>query len=126
MTEMDILKNPCLQFVVEDDFSYFCRYDDLSGIYSGISKEVPALADSCYINRAEVFLPPRKWDDTMPRILPDSYEIDVALQLTVEDDFSYFCKFDDLANPIVQPDFELPSITNSCYISREEVFGQLL
>ena len=49
MTEMDILKNPCLQFVVEDDFSYFCRYDDLSGIYSGISKEVPALADSCYM-----------------------------------------------------------------------------
>ena len=62
----------------------------------------------------------------MPRILPDSYEIDLALQLTVEDDFSYFCKFDDLADPIVQPDSELPSITNSCYISREEVFRQLL
>lgn len=30
------------------------------------------------------------------RILPDSYEIDVALQLTVEDDFSYFAKFEDL------------------------------
>ena len=30
------------------------------------------------------------------RILPDSYEIDVALQLTIEDDFSYFAKFEDL------------------------------
>ncbi len=59
----------------------------------------------------------------MPRILPDSYEIDVALQLTVEDDFSYFCKFDDLADPIVQPGSEFPSIANSCYISRKEVFG---
>lgn len=30
------------------------------------------------------------------RILPDSYEIDVALQLTIEDDFSYFANFEDL------------------------------
>ncbi len=60
MTEIDLKKNLCLQFTVEDDFSYFCRYDDLSGNYTGISKELPALADSCYINRAEVFLSPRK------------------------------------------------------------------
>ena len=117
MTEIDTLKNPCLQFIAEDD---------LSGYYPGISKEMPALADSCYINRADVFLPPRKWDDTMPRILPDSYEIDVALQLTVEDDFSYFCKFDDLAGPIVQTWPEFSSIANSCYISRKEAFGELL
>ena len=60
MTEIDTLNDPCLQFIVEDDFSYFCRHDDLSGSYSRINKEFPALADSCYINRAKVFLPPRK------------------------------------------------------------------
>lgn len=59
----------------------------------------------------------------MIRILPDSYEIDVALQLTVEDDFSLFLKFDDLLNPIVEPGMEFTSIANSCYISRKEVFG---
>ena len=60
---------------------------------------------------------------TMTRILPDSYEIDVALQLTVEDDFSYFCTWADIAHLLVQPKSEFPSIANSCYISREEVFG---
>lgn len=62
----------------------------------------------------------------MMRILPDSYEIDVALQLTVEDDFSYFCKFDDLAGVIVSPDTELPSIADSCYIDRKAVFSDSL
>ena len=57
------------------------------------------------------------------RILPDSYEIDVALQLTVEDDFSLFIKFDDLAAPIVKPDMECPSTADSCYISRVEAFS---
>lgn len=57
------------------------------------------------------------------RILPDSYEIDVLWQLTVEDDFCLFIRFDDLANPIVKPDMERPSIANSCYILREEAFG---
>ena len=57
------------------------------------------------------------------RILHDSYEIDVALQLTVEDDFSYFCKFDDLAGPIVEPDVELPSIKDSCYIDIKDAFS---
>ena len=56
------------------------------------------------------------------RILPDSYEIDLALQLTIEDDFSLFIKFDDLADPIVKPDVELPSIADSCYIPLEEAF----
>ena len=59
----------------------------------------------------------------MRRILPDSYEIDVALQPTIEDDFSYFCKFDDPADPIVKPDVELPSIADSCYIPRDEAFS---
>ena len=57
------------------------------------------------------------------RILPDSYEIDVALQLTVEDDFSYFCKFDDLAGVIVSPNTELPAIADSCYIDCETAFS---
>lgn len=59
----------------------------------------------------------------MSRILPDSYEIDVALQLTVEDDFRLFIKFDDPADPIVKPDVERPSIADSCYISRAEAFS---
>ena len=59
----------------------------------------------------------------MSRILPDSYEIDVALQLTVEDDFALFIRFDDPACPIVKPDVELPSIAESCYISRKEAFS---
>lgn len=58
----------------------------------------------------------------MMRVLPDSYEIDVALQLTVEDDFSYFCKFDDLAGIIVSPNTEFPAIADSCYIDRADVF----
>lgn len=59
----------------------------------------------------------------MIRILPDSYEIDAALQLTVEDDFSYFCKFDDLAGVVVNPDTEMSAIINSCYITIADVFG---
>lgn len=61
----------------------------------------------------------------MSRIAPDSYEIDVAWQLTVEDDFRFFIKFDDPVDPIVKPDVERPSIADSCYISREQVFGNL-
>ena len=59
----------------------------------------------------------------MSRIAPDSYEIDRALQLTVEDDFRFFLKFDDPVDPIVKPDVERPSIANSCYIPREQAFG---
>lgn len=59
----------------------------------------------------------------MMRIVPNSYEIDVALQLTVEDDFSYFCKFEDLAGVIVNPNTELPAIADSCYIDRAKVFS---
>lgn len=59
----------------------------------------------------------------MTRILPDSYELDITLQLTVEDDFSYFCKLDDLAGIIVRPNTEyFPAIADSCYIDLKEVF----
>ena len=61
--------------------------------------------------------------EIMIRVLPDSYEIDLALQLTVEDDFSLFIMFDDQADPIVKPDKELPSIADSCYIPRDEAFS---
>lgn len=46
-------------FAVEDDFSYFCMYDDLMGVASSHSIELPAIADSCYVDRADVFLPPK-------------------------------------------------------------------
>lgn len=61
--------------------------------------------------------------EILKRVLYDSYEIDVALQLTVEDDFLYFCTLDNLAQLIVKPDTEFPAIDDSCYISREEVFS---
>ena len=61
--------------------------------------------------------------EIMTRILPDAYEIDVAWQLTVEDDFMFSARFDDPADPIVKPDMERPSIADSCYISREAVFS---
>lgn len=46
-----------LQLTIEDDFSYFCKYDDLTGVVASFSTELPAIADSCYISRADVFLP---------------------------------------------------------------------
>lgn len=61
----------------------------------------------------------------MSRIAPDSYEIDLALQLTVEDDFSLFIRFDDPVDPIVKADMDRPSIVDSCYISREWAFSDL-
>lgn len=44
------------QFTAEDDFSYFCKYDSLTGVVASSNTELPALADSCYVNRADVFL----------------------------------------------------------------------
>lgn len=46
-------------FTVEDDFSYFCMYDDLMGVAASHNIELPAIADSCYVDRADVFLPPK-------------------------------------------------------------------
>lgn len=47
------------KFAIEDDFTYFCMYDDLM-VTSVIGvPELPAIADSCYVPREEVFLPPR-------------------------------------------------------------------
>lgn len=42
-------------FTVEDDFSYFCMYDDLMGVVASHNVELPAIADSCYVDRADVF-----------------------------------------------------------------------
>ena len=44
-------------FVVEDDFSYFCMYDDLMGVVSSRNIELPAIADSCYVDNIEDYLP---------------------------------------------------------------------
>lgn len=62
--------------------------------------------------------------EIMTRILPDSWVIDQQLQLTVEDDFSYLCKLDDLAGILQITRTEFPAIVNSCYIDIEEVFGE--
>lgn len=42
-------------FTVEDDFSYFCMYDDLMGVVASHNVELPAIEDSCYVDRADVF-----------------------------------------------------------------------
>ena len=55
MTEMDILKNSCLQFVVEDDFSLFLRFDDLLSPIVEPGMDLSAIANSCYISREKVF-----------------------------------------------------------------------
>lgn len=48
------------KFAVEDDFTYFCMYDDLMGIGAVVgAPELPAIANSCYVPREDVFLPPR-------------------------------------------------------------------
>ena len=52
----------------------------------------------------------------------DEYTIDEMFCLTVEDDFSYFCKFWEL-EPILGREKVFPAIANSCYIPRKEVFG---
>lgn len=37
-------------YTVEDDFIYFCNYDDRCGIVSSQCLELPAIADSCYVD----------------------------------------------------------------------------
>ena len=59
----------------------------------------------------------------MTRILPDSWVIDQQLQLTIEDDFSYLCKLDDLAGILPRTYTDFPAIADSCYIPLEEVFA---
>ena len=50
-----------IQFTVEDDFSYFCKYDVLTGVVASSNGELPALADSCYVSLDEVFAPQANW-----------------------------------------------------------------
>lgn len=45
------------------------------------------------------------------------------LPFTVEPDFSYFVKHDELIGVIPFQTRMLPSIEESCYTNREEVFG---
>lgn len=55
-----------MQFTAEDDFSYFCKYDNLTGVVATSNVELPALADSCYVNRADVFSMPKLADKSLP------------------------------------------------------------
>ena len=54
----------------------------------------------------------------------DPKEILKVLPFTVEDDFSYFCKYDELTSVIATPNAELPSIAESCYVDLSDVFGE--
>lgn len=44
-----------LPFTVEDDISYFCKYDDLTSVVASPNAELPAVAESCYVDPAEIF-----------------------------------------------------------------------
>lgn len=57
----------------------------------------------------------------MPNEL-DKENISALLKFTVEDDFSYFCKHDELIGVVAIPDTYLPSIEESCFNSRANVF----
>lgn len=50
-------------------------------------------------------------------------EILEILPFTVEDDISYFCKWDELTGVIASPNPELPSIAESCYVDPKDIFG---
>lgn len=43
--------------------------------------------------------------------------------LPVENDFSYFCKFDELSGVIACPGVDLRSLEDSCFVEREKVFA---
>ena len=47
----------------------------------------------------------------------ESFLVDQQLQLTVEDDFSYFCKFDDLAMII---DSQIPKPNNKSNLNENQ------
>ena len=52
----------------------------------------------------------------------DTEKIHALLQFTVEDDFSYFCKHDELIGVVAVPNTFLPSIEESCFNTRAQVF----
>jgi hypothetical protein len=43
---------------MEDDFLYFCMWDDGMGILSSRCPELPAIENSCYVDCADVFPAP--------------------------------------------------------------------
>lgn len=40
-----------------------------------------------------------------------------------EDCYSYFCKYDELTDVVACPGVDFPALKDSCYVSRESVFG---
>lgn len=76
--EEDFLNDQKLQLTVEDDFSYFCKFDELTGV-----------VDHPYSMHQKSDLP----NSSEPSKEAGSRLID---EFIVEDDFSYFCMYDDL------------------------------
>lgn len=37
--------------------------------------------------------------------------------------YSYFCKYDELVDVVACPGIDFPALKDSCYVSRESVFG---
>lgn len=54
---------------------------------------------------------------------PEDSEILVMSPFPEEDDFSYFCKYDELTGVVACPGIYLPTVEQSCFVSRADVFG---
>ena len=37
--------------------------------------------------------------------------------------YSYFCKYDELVDVVACPGIDFPALKDSCYVTRESVFG---
>lgn len=55
-------------------------------------------------------------------VSPDTEEIIIISPFAEEDDYSYFCKYDELTGVVACPGTYLPSISESCYASRADIF----
>ena len=77
--EESFLVDQQLQLTVEDDFSYFCKFDDLAMI---IDSQIPKPNNKSNLNENQ------EPSEEKGSQLVDCFE--------VEDDFSYFCMYDDL------------------------------
>lgn len=61
----------------------------------------------------------------MNPMTPDTEELFAVLPFTVEDDFSYFCKYDELTSVIAVNDNGYLAIDPTSYINRSKGLDQL-
>ncbi len=42
---------------------------------------------------------------------------------TLDGEYGYFCKYDELTDVVACPGIDFPTLKDSCYVTRESVFG---